>query len=169
MHNNSGRNPHYSCISTLDKTTLAVASLFSRTIIYFTEPEEALSVQFSKLVPISMTLECGQSGSEFGIQQAKKLIESCLSMEFFGASYLASSRCEHIPDFRSFRSLPGSSFSFGSIPSDDAELVFRGDLEDFNFVRCPKELFWGKSESLSPGVVWFQRGKRSRGGAFYLR
>jgi hypothetical protein len=38
VHNNSGHNPHYACVSSLDETHFHLAQLFGRTVVYFTRP-----------------------------------------------------------------------------------------------------------------------------------
>src|SRR5262249_32103782 len=38
LHNNTGLNPHYACVARLDSPFVHVASLFSRTIVYFQRP-----------------------------------------------------------------------------------------------------------------------------------
>ena len=48
IHNNSGRNPHYSGINSLQPEFLNLASLFSDTMIYFTSPAGIQSAAFAE-------------------------------------------------------------------------------------------------------------------------
>ncbi|HFC30756.1 MAG TPA: peptidase M14, partial [Oceanospirillales bacterium] len=58
IHNNSGRNPHYSGINSLETEFINLASLFSDTMIYFTSPVGIQSGAFAKFCP-AVTVECG--------------------------------------------------------------------------------------------------------------
>jgi len=79
IHNNTGRNPHYACINTLDLSSLNLASLFGRTVIYFVEPHEVLSRAFSRFCP-SITVECGLSGEASGIDHLENFLDSLVHL-----------------------------------------------------------------------------------------
>ncbi len=74
IHNNSGRNPHYSGINSLNAEFINLASLFSDTMIYFTSPAGIQSTAFSKFCP-SVTIECGLSGASDGTEQTHTFLE----------------------------------------------------------------------------------------------
>ena len=38
IHNNTGSNPHYACVNSLEQPFLHLARLFSRTVVYFERP-----------------------------------------------------------------------------------------------------------------------------------
>ncbi|MFK8012540.1 MAG: M14 family metallopeptidase [Marinicellaceae bacterium] len=78
IHNNSGRNPHYSGINCLDPQFINLASLFSDTMIYFTSPAGIQSGAFAKFCP-SVTVECGLSGASDGTEQTHTFLELLLS------------------------------------------------------------------------------------------
>ncbi len=86
IHNNSGRNPHYSGINSLDPVFINLASLFSDTMIYFTSPVGIQSGAFAKFCP-SVTVECGLSGTSDGTEQTHTFLELLLSQ----------SNLEHVP------------------------------------------------------------------------
>ena len=74
IHNNSGRNPHYSGINVLNKDFINLASLFSDTMIYFTSPYGIQSGAFAPFCP-SVTVECGLSGASDGTEQTHTFLE----------------------------------------------------------------------------------------------
>ncbi len=78
IHNNSGRNPHYSGINSLEPEFINLASLFSDTMIYFTSPAGIQSGAFAKFCP-SVTVECGLSGTADGKEQTHTFLELLLS------------------------------------------------------------------------------------------
>ncbi|MDH5409412.1 MAG: M14 family metallopeptidase, partial [Gammaproteobacteria bacterium] len=79
LHNNTGLNPHYACINRLDRPFLQLASLFSRTVVYFLRPEGVLSKAFAEICP-AVTIECGRPGLPHGTAHAVEYIDACLHM-----------------------------------------------------------------------------------------
>lgn len=88
LHNNTGRNPHYACINKLEPDFTHLASLFSRTVVYFIRPETVLSMAFADLCP-SVTIECGRPGEPHGVEHAAEFIDACLHLSEFPARRLA--------------------------------------------------------------------------------
>ena len=140
VHNNTGRNPHYACISRLDARSRQLASLFSRTTVYFLEPKRAQSVVFSKDVT-ALTIECGQSGNPAGTKHALEFLDACLHIAELpdrlpgaGAQeiYHTIARVELGSDCR---------IAFSTDPVEKrnaASVVFRGDLDQLNFTEAGK-------------------------------
>jgi len=79
IHNTSGPNPHYAALSRLDPPFLRLATLFSRTVVYFTTPETVLCNAFAQLCP-AVTVECGQPGHPRGAEHAAEYIDACLHL-----------------------------------------------------------------------------------------
>lgn len=84
IHNNSGLNPHYACINRLDDTFLHLATMFSRIVVYFTNPKGVQSEAFAHLCP-AVTLECGKPGGIGGIEHAATFVEGALHLSSFPA------------------------------------------------------------------------------------
>ena len=78
IHNNSGRNPHYACVSRLDDRHLHLARLFIRTVVYFERPAGVQSAALARLCP-AVVAECGRAGEPSGIEHAAQLIEAALA------------------------------------------------------------------------------------------
>ncbi len=60
LHNNTGSNPPYACISTLDKKSIGLASLFSGSVVYFPKKLGLLIDETAGDFP-SVVFECGVS------------------------------------------------------------------------------------------------------------
>jgi succinylglutamate desuccinylase len=90
LHNNTGRNPYYSCINKLEKKFINLATLFSDKTIYFTEPHEVQSNCFANICP-SLTIEAGIPGEEAGIvyvtEFLNKLVSHSCTSDFLETSY----------------------------------------------------------------------------------
>lgn len=132
VHNNTGRNPHYACINRLDGRYVYLASLFGRTMVYFTRPPGVQSLAFAEFAP-AVTLECGQPTSEYGAAHAREFIEAVLHLQ-------------HIPEHPSedvavyhtvgIVRVPGEcSFGFGR--GDGVQIELLEDLEELNFRELP--------------------------------
>jgi succinylglutamate desuccinylase len=80
IHNNTGKNPFYACINHLEDSSIYLGSLFSKTLVFFQNPDSAQSVVFSKICP-SVTLECGQSGQQEGIEKAFQYLLDVIHLE----------------------------------------------------------------------------------------
>lgn len=79
IHNNTGVNPHYACVNRVDHRYLHLATLFSRTVVYFTRPRGVQSLALSRLCP-AVTVECGQPGQVHGVEHAREYIDACLHL-----------------------------------------------------------------------------------------
>lgn len=88
LHNNTGRNPHYACINRLEARFMHLASLFSRTVVYFIRPDSVLSMAFANLCP-AVTIECGRPGEPHGAMHAAEFIDACLHLSEFPAHDVA--------------------------------------------------------------------------------
>lgn len=132
-HNNTGVNPHYACVNRLENSFLHVATMFTRSVVYFTRPEGVQSSAFAALCP-ALTLECGKIGDPVGLQEAVNLIDACLHMQSIPDSPL------HPQDIDLFHSVaiikvPAElSFSFAS---QDVDVHFPATLDHFNFRELP--------------------------------
>lgn len=78
LHNNTGRNPLYACVSGSDKRHRQLAALFSPLVVKV-DGLRSFSEAFSKLAP-SICCECGEIGNRRGIEQAARLIERCMTL-----------------------------------------------------------------------------------------
>lgn len=129
VHNNSGFNPLYACVNRASAPFLQLARLFSRTVVFFTEPRGVQSLAFSELCP-AVTVECGRAGSREGEVHAADFLDAALCL---------SALPEHPPaphDLDLFRTeaivrVPEEvSLAFGA---READLVLREDLDHLNF------------------------------------
>ena len=80
IHNNSGKNPIYSCINDKNKEFIKLAQEFSENIVYFTKPDSVLSAALSGLCPC-LVIECGLPGEIQGISSGMKFVQTILSKE----------------------------------------------------------------------------------------
>jgi hypothetical protein len=132
VHNNTGLNPHYSAVNRIEPRRLQLASLFSRTVIYFTEPRGVQSMAFGEFCP-SVTLECGLSGDDAGTDHALAYLDSVLHLQDIPAHTPSPEDLELYSMFATVRIDADTDFAF----KPGSELSFPPDLDRFNFRELP--------------------------------
>lgn len=138
IHNNTGENPHYAAVNRIDARALNLASRFSRTVVYFTEPAGVQSAAFAEFCP-AVTLECGPPGKRSGTDHAMAYLENALNLEAL------SDQWPHPEDLDLFqvtavvRVPEHLSFQFGQPDGDapEVDLQFEARLDRLNFTELP--------------------------------
>jgi len=140
LHNTTGHNPFYCCVTELDVPHLQLASLFSRTVVHFRRPEGTQTSAFSRLCP-SVACECGQANDMQGVARAAEFVTAVLHLAEIPAQAVRSGDVHLFHTVATVRLRDGVSFSFDATP---ATLRFGAELEWFNF------------RELEPGTVFAQ-------------
>ncbi len=143
IHNNTGINPHYACVTRLDHQCFHLATLFSRTVIYFTRPSGVQTNAFRNICP-AVTLECGQVGQSLSENHAMEYLDACLHLSKLPDHPVAA---HDIDLFHSVAtvSVP-ESFSFG-FESNDTDLSFISNLDHLNFNELEENTLLGRINS----------------------
>jgi succinylglutamate desuccinylase len=129
LHNTTGHNPYYGCVTELDVSHLQLASLFSRTVVHFRRPEGTQTSAFSKLCP-AVACECGQASDPRGVERAAEFVTAVLHLAEIPAHPVRSGDVHLFHTVATVRLKDGVSFSFDGSP---ATLRFGAELEWFNF------------------------------------
>lgn len=146
VHNNTGINPHYGCVNRLDHRYLHLATLFSRTVVYFTQPDTVQSAAFAGLCP-AVTVECGQPGQANGMEHARDFIDACLHLSEIPQHPVAAHDIDLFHTVAIAKVPPGVSIGFGE-DCTDCDIRFVRDLDHLNFRELQTDTRLG---SLSPG------------------
>jgi Succinylglutamate desuccinylase / Aspartoacylase family len=141
LHNNTGTNPHYSCVNRLDARTLQLATLFARTIVFFKRPLGVQSAAMTEICP-SLTCECGRIGDASGVNRAAGLIDACLHMLELPTHFPPSSDYHLLHTVATVKVSSDCSIAFGD-PDNQADLVFSEDLDHLNFRPLPVGTIFG--------------------------
>ncbi len=144
LHNNTGTNPHYSCINRVEPQTMQLATLFARTIVYFQRPRGVQSAAMSELCP-SITCECGKVGDTAGVERAARLIEACLQMLELPVHYPQASDYHLLRTVATIKVNPRSSFGFSGTGTT-ADLVLPDDLARMNFRPLTSGTVFGRKQ-----------------------
>jgi hypothetical protein len=129
IHNNTGLNPHYACVNNLHPASLKLATLFGRTVVYFIRPLGVQSMAMSELCP-AVTLECGKSDQEFGIEHALTYLDACVHMIELPNTPVAPHDIDLFHTTATVKVPDQVSFGF---QGDNLGLTLPAELERYNF------------------------------------
>lgn len=140
IHNTSGSNPLFSCLSEINPKLLCLAQAFAPKIFYSGKIKNVLSYQVNKICP-ALTLECAQSGDEVGKQRALALVHRLYheGPQFFSSNVLVS---ESIP-FEIYECIGqlklGAKWRpiFSGPTLDESSVILNHELESYNFQSLP--------------------------------
>ena len=133
IHNNTGFNPHYGCVNSLEQPFLHLAALFSRVVVYFKRPLGVQSAAFAKLCP-SVTVECGKPGNVSGEEHAAAFIEAALHLDHFPEHPVPAHDIDLYHTVATVKVPADVRFAFGSA---DADVWFEHELDRMNFRDLP--------------------------------
>lgn len=129
VHNNTGINPHYGCINRIDHRFFHLATLFSRTVVYFTRPTGVQSSAMAHCCP-SVTVECGKVGQAYSDQHAMEFLDACLHLAEIPAHPIAEQDIDLFHTVATVKVPEQYSFGFGE---HEREIQFEDDLDHLNF------------------------------------
>lgn len=129
VHNNTGLNPHYGCVNRIDHRYFHLATLFSRTVVYFTRPRGVASLGFAPICP-SVTVECGRPGHSHGVDHAMEFIEAALHLADIPVHPIAPHDIDLFHTVVIVKVPDEIDFAFGN---ETASLNFLPDIDHLNF------------------------------------
>ena len=148
IHNNSGKNPLYACVTQKQDSSIKLAQKFSDKIVFFKQPDSVLSKALSPLCP-AIVIECGQAGDLEGLKKGVKLIQSLLQdpQDDWRQSPITVPNVYYT--FGLIRIQSDLKVSFASPPVlKNSSLCLIKELESLNFKKLPPGLLLGKTNSL---------------------
>jgi hypothetical protein len=152
IHNNTGKNPHYGCVNSLDKKFINLASHFGEHTVYFTEPHNVQSLAFSKFCA-STTIEAGLPGAQLGIDASLEYVDKIFNMENLEIN---SNRAE-IEIYHTLARMKVSQnarIDFEDDLESDADLSFVSNLDSRNFEIVKRGSHLGFAKDLS--LLWVE-------------
>jgi len=132
IHNNTGSNPHYACITEVTQSNLHLAAMFNHIGLHFTSPRGVSTMAFNGICPAS-TLECAKPGDQFGIDHACEMLDGLLHMDHFPDRELPAHDLQLSVSFATIKIAEGLSFTFND--SLEADIRFESDFEKLNFTE----------------------------------
>lgn len=154
IHNNTGANPHYGCLTAITPMNLALASRFSEIALCFDYPTGVLSMAFDPHCP-AITIECGQPGWGPGVRMATEFLADCLSRDFEQPP-AAGEEPTLYRTAATIRFDDGARFGFGELPGGADGFVLSPDIERMNWTEVAAGTVLGRyvgGQSVGPMVL----------------
>ncbi|MCP5403192.1 MAG: succinylglutamate desuccinylase/aspartoacylase family protein [Novosphingobium sp.] len=172
LHNNTGLNPHYSVVCSLDARTLHLATLFTRTAVWFAGMPGTQTASLAGKLP-AIAAECGQPGTPANAAAAARLVESALDLGDFPDHPVRHQDLDLYHTMALVRVRPEVSMSFGG---DRAELRLDPALDHMNFRELEAGACFGETGHPMPLDIVDEAGRNvssdffsTEGGALRLR
>jgi len=138
IHNNTGRNPHYACITDPRPENQNLVAMFNRVGIVFRQ-RGVSTMAFNNICP-AVTLECGLPGDPNGIEHARRYLETLLQLDELPSRQPAREELQLVESHLMLRVPEHVSFEFD--PDADVDLRFAADFENRNFTLFdPRQVF----------------------------
>jgi hypothetical protein len=146
LHNNTGINPHYACVNVIDNRYLHLATLFSRTVVYFTRPNGVQSKAMAEHCP-AVTVECGKVKDRLGVEHAREFIDACLHLSSIPDTPVPGHDIDLFHTVAQMKVPTDIDFTF---PPATAPLVLSPSLEHLNFRELPAGTAFGNCDAPRP-------------------
>jgi len=131
LHNNTGKNPHYGCISVVNEHNKYLASFFNHIAMVFKTPKGVSTMAFDNICP-AMTLECSTPGNKPAIERAVELIDDLMHMDHFPTKPLPSHDLQLVRNSATLTIREGVDFGFED-EEGEFELTLMANFDRHNF------------------------------------
>ena len=129
IHNNTGRNPHYACITDPSPRNLNLAAKFNRIAMVYAH-KGVSTMAFDGICPAA-TLECGLPGDPQGIEHAARLVEELLVLDAIPDEAPTREQLHLVESHLNVHIPKHISYEFDE--AADVDLRFEVDIESHNF------------------------------------
>lgn len=166
LHNNTGQNPHYACVNRLDNRFFHLATLFSRTVVYFTRPRGVQSLAFAEFCPAT-TVECGKTGQLHGAEHARDYVEACLRLSEIPDHPVPEHDIDLFHTVATVKVPIQCDFGFDA---SERDIRFTPDLDHLNFRELPPgtTLAWVRDDNWLRLEAWDEQGEEVSGRYFQV-
>lgn len=138
IHNNTGKNPHYACITDPSEQNQNLAAMFNRIAMVY-QHKGVCTMAFNGACPAA-TLECGMPGDPAGIEHASRLVETLLTLDEFSDQYPPRDALHLVESHLNVHIPRHVSYEFDV--EADVDLTFARDIESHNFrLIDPQQVF----------------------------
>ncbi|MEA2047769.1 MAG: M14 family metallopeptidase [Campylobacterota bacterium] len=160
LHNNTGQNPHYGCISDVNEANKYLCTLFNHIGMVFKSPKGVSTMAFDGLCP-AITLECSTPGNILAKEKAFRLLDDLMHMDHFPTKPVAKHDLQLVKNSATIKINSDITFSFEEDLSHptDMDLSIVKHFDHHNFTRLEKNEVFAYSNVEQPLVVTSADGK----------
>jgi len=160
LHNNTGQNPHYGCISNVSEQNKYLCTFFNHIGMVFKTPKGVSTMAFDALCP-AITLECSTPGNKLAKEKAFELIDDLMHMDHFPAKPVAKHDLQLVKNSATVKIAKDITFCFEDDVDSDAntDLTLIKNFDHHNFTLLEKNEVFAYSKVDKPLLVTSQDGK----------
>ena len=133
LHNNTGKNPPYGCISVVNEKNKYLSSFFNHIAMVFHTPKGVSTMAFDDICPAT-TLECSTPGNRLGIDRAVALIDDLMHMDHFPEKPLPTHDLQLVQNNAVLKIAENVNFGFEN-EEENFELTLVENFDRHNFTR----------------------------------
>jgi len=132
VHNNSGANPHYACMTDVTQANQHLAAMFNHIGLVFKRPRGVSTMAFDGVCP-AVTIECGRPGDAAGVDHATEMLNALLNIDHLPQRPVAAHDLQLVQSLATLNIPDDVSFDFNL--SARADLTFDAGFERKNFTE----------------------------------
>ncbi|MFT7879096.1 MAG: M14 family metallopeptidase [Sulfurimonas sp.] len=156
LHNNTGKNPPYGCISVVDEKNKYLSSFFNHIGMVFHTPKGVSTMAFDEICP-AITLECSTPGNPLGIEKAVALIDDLMHMDHFPEKALPEHDLQLVHNSAVLKIAEGVTFGFEEEKRDYA-LTLMDNFDRHNFTRLEAGEIFAHTTITKPIIATLEDG-----------
>ena len=143
LHNNTGQNPHYGCITDDREENRYLCAFFNHIGMVFKSPKGVSTMAFDRICP-AITLECSTPGNKPAKEKAFALLDDLMHMDHFPTKPLAQHDLQLVKNSATVKINQNISFCFEDDVNNnsDSDLTIVKNFDHHNFTMLEKgEIF----------------------------
>jgi len=154
LHNNTGQNPPYGCITDVNEENKYLCAFFNHIAMVFKSPKGVSTMAFDGICP-AITLECSIPGNKLAKEKAFALVDDLMHMDHFPIKSLARHDLQLVKNSATVKIGQNVSFCFeddaGS--TSDTDLTIVKNFDHHNFTMLEKEEVFAYTKVDKPILV----------------
>ena len=160
LHNNTGKNPHYGCISDVTEDNKYLCTLFNHIGMVFKSPKGVSTMAFDGLCP-AITLECSTPGNQLAIDKAFSLVDDLMHMDHFPEKPVAKHDLQLVKNSATVKINADVTFEFEDdtrSSHENIDLIVVKDFDRHNFTLLDEGEVFAHSKIDKPLIVTSEDG-----------
>lgn len=160
LHNNTGQNPPYGCISQVNEQNKYLCTLFNHIAMVFKTPKGVSTMAFDDICP-AITLECSTPGNVPAKEKACELVDALLHMDHFPEKPVPEQDLQLVQNSATVKVNENVTFSFEDnlhIPSE-MDVIVLNNFDHHNFTILREGEVFAHTKVAKPFIVTSHEGK----------
>ncbi|MCK4975139.1 MAG: succinylglutamate desuccinylase/aspartoacylase family protein [Sulfurimonas sp.] len=160
LHNNTGQNPPYGCISNVNEQNKYLCTLFNHIAMVFKMPKGVSTMAFDNICP-AITLECSTPGNIPAKEKAFALVDALMHMDHFPQKQVAEHDLQLVQNSATVKINEDVTFCFEEdIHSDEeTDVVVVKNFDHHNFTDLEKGEVFAFTKVQKPFIVTSPEGE----------